>query len=49
VLRGLDRIGYVGWLMVEQDSSWLRPSEAAAIGRGVLEYARRVAVREPVA
>jgi inosose dehydratase len=49
VLRGLDRIGYDGWLMVEQDSSSLRPSEAAAIGRRVLEYARRVAVREKVA
>ena len=49
VLRGLDRIGYDGWLMVEQDSSWLRPAEAAAIGRRVLEYARRVAVREKVA
>src|SRR4029079_16494224 len=40
VLRGLDRIGYSGWLMVEQDSSPLHPSEAAAIGRRVLEYAR---------
>ena len=49
VLRGLDRIGYDGWLMVEQDSSRLRPSEAAAIGRRVLEYARHVAVREAVA
>jgi inosose dehydratase len=49
VLRGLDRIGYSGWLMVEQDSSSLHPSEAAAIGRRVLDYARRVAVREAVA
>jgi inosose dehydratase len=49
VLRALDRIGYAGWLMVEQDSSWLRPSEAAAIGRRVLEYARRAAVLERVA
>ena len=49
VLGALDRIGYSGWLMVEQDSSWLAPSEAAAIGRRVLEYARRVAVREAVA
>ena len=49
VLRGLDRIGYAGWLMVEQDSSSLHPSEAAAIGRRVLEYARRAAVREAVA
>jgi len=49
VLSALDRIGYGGWLMVEQDSSWLSPSEAAAIGMRVLEYARRVAVREAVA
>jgi inosose dehydratase len=49
VLGGLDRIGYAGWLMVEQDSSWLPPSEAAAIGGRVLEYARRSAVREAVA
>jgi inosose dehydratase len=49
VLRALDRIGYSGWLMVEQDSTWLRPSEAAAIGRRVLEYARHLAVREAVA
>jgi inosose dehydratase len=27
---------YTGWLMVEQDSSWGPPSEAAAIGRRVL-------------
>jgi inosose dehydratase len=49
VLRALDRIHYAGWLMVEQDSSWLRPSEAAAIGRRVLDYARRAAVLESVA
>jgi inosose dehydratase len=49
VLSALDRIGYRGWLMVEQDSSWLQPSEAAAVGRRVLEYARRVALREAVA
>jgi sugar phosphate isomerase/epimerase len=49
VLRALDRIGYSGWLMVEQDSTWLRPSEAAAIGRRVLEFARRLAVREAAA
>jgi inosose dehydratase len=49
VLRALDRTGYAGWLMVEQDSSWLRPSEAAAIGQRVLEYARRAAVLERVA
>jgi inosose dehydratase len=36
VLRVLARRGYDGWLMVEQDSSWPPPSEAAAIGRRVL-------------
>jgi len=39
VLATLDAIGYGGWLMVEQDSSWLAPSEAAAVGRRVLDYA----------
>ena len=28
-------------MMVEQDSSWLPPSEAAAIGRRVLRFAMR--------
>jgi inosose dehydratase len=32
---------YAGWLMVEQDSSWLPPAESAAIGRRVLEFALR--------
>jgi inosose dehydratase len=41
ILGTLDAIGYSGWLMVEQDSTWLRPSEAAAIGKRVLEYAMR--------
>lgn len=41
VLRALDVIGYSGWLMVEQDSSWLQPSEAAAVGGRVLRYALR--------
>jgi inosose dehydratase len=36
VLSALVRIGYRGWLMVEQDSCWGPPSEAAAIGRRVL-------------
>ncbi len=35
-LRSLAGRGYSGWLMVEQDSSWPPPSEAAAIGRRVL-------------
>jgi inosose dehydratase len=36
VLRGLAARDYDGWLMVEQDSCWGPPSEAAAIGRRVL-------------
>ncbi len=40
-VRALDRIGYGGWLMVEQDSTWLAPAEAAAIGGRVLRYAIR--------
>ena len=35
-LRALAARDYAGWLMVEQDSSWSPPSEAAAIGRRVL-------------
>lgn len=38
-LRVLADRGYSGWLMVEQDSSWPPPSEAAAIGRRVLAQA----------
>jgi inosose dehydratase len=41
VLETLSAIDYAGWLMVEQDSSWLAPSEAAAIGGRVLHYALR--------
>jgi len=40
VVAALDRIGYAGWLMVEQDSTWLRPSEAAAVGIRVLRHAQ---------
>ncbi len=39
VLTALARIGYGGWLMVEQDSCWGPPSESAAIGRRVLAQA----------
>lgn len=39
VLRELDGIGYEGWMMVEQDSSWLEPGEAAAVGRRILDFA----------
>lgn len=38
-LRVLARRDFDGWLMVEQDSSWSPPSEAAAIGRRVLAQA----------
>jgi inosose dehydratase len=38
-LRALAEREYTGWLMVEQDSSWSPPSEAAAIGRRVLAQA----------
>jgi inosose dehydratase len=36
VLAALDDTAYRGWLMVEQDSAWGPPGEAAAIGRRVL-------------
>ena len=41
MVAALDRIGYAGWLMVEQDSSWLAPAEAAAVGGRVLRWAIR--------
>jgi len=41
ILAALEAIGYAGWLMVEQDSSWLTPAEAAAAGGRVLRYAIR--------
>ena len=44
-LRALADREYAGWLMVEQDSSWSPPSEAAAIGRRVLA-ATIAAIRE---
>ena len=40
-LTTLDAISYDGWLMVEQDSSWLPPGEAVAVGGRVLRYALR--------
>lgn len=36
ILDALSNAGYEGWMMVEQDTSWEPPSEAAAIGRRVL-------------
>jgi inosose dehydratase len=41
-LRILAERDYAGWLMVEQDSSWQPPAEAAAIGRRVLAHALRM-------
>jgi inosose dehydratase len=41
VVRELDAVGFDGWVMVEQDSSWLPPAEAAAVGGRVLRYAIR--------
>jgi len=38
VVRELDAIGFGGWIMVEQDSTWLAPAEAAAVGARVLRY-----------
>jgi inosose dehydratase len=39
IVRELNVIGFDGWIMVEQDSTWLAPAEAAAIGGRVLRYA----------
>jgi inosose dehydratase len=39
VLAALSERRYTGWLMVEQDSCWGPPTEAAAIGRRVLSMA----------
>ncbi len=48
-LRALADRRYTGWLMVEQDSSWSPPSEAAAIGRRVLAQAMAIVNKERVA
>jgi inosose dehydratase len=48
-LRVLAERGYDGWLMVEQDSSWPPPSEAAAIGRRVLAQALAIVGAEAAA
>ena len=45
VVRALDDIGFEGWLMVEQDSTWLAPAEAAAAGGRVLRHAIRELAR----
>jgi inosose dehydratase len=36
LLEALRDIGYAGWLMVEQDSTWLAPSESARTSRAYL-------------
>ena len=41
VIGALEAAGYGGWLIVEQDTSWNPPSEAAAIGRRMLASALR--------
>lgn len=38
VIRALAAAPYTGWLMVEQDTTWEPPVEAAAISRRVLEW-----------
>jgi inosose dehydratase len=40
-VAALETIGYEGWIMVEQDSTWLAPAEAAAVGMRVLRFAMR--------
>lgn len=39
VVRALDEAGFAGWIMVEQDSSWLPPAEASEIGGRALRTA----------
>jgi inosose dehydratase len=36
LLEALGAIGYSGWLMVEQDSTWLEPGESARASRAAL-------------
>ncbi len=36
LVGALEAIGYGGWLMVEQDSTWLAPAESLRIGRAAL-------------
>ena len=47
VLQQLAANRYGGWLMVEQDSTWLAPTEAAAIGLRVLRFALRDLAEPP--
>lgn len=39
VVEALEGIGFEGWIMVEQDSTWLPPAEAAATGLRALRGA----------
>jgi inosose dehydratase len=41
LLEALREIGYAGWLMIEQDSTWLPPAESARVSR---EYLRTLGV-----
>jgi inosose dehydratase len=36
LVGALEAVGYGGWLMVEQDSTWLVPAESLRIGRAAL-------------
>jgi len=47
VLSALAALRYEGWLMVEQDTSWEPASEAAAIGRRVLDAMLRWSISQP--
>jgi inosose dehydratase len=49
VLAALAARRYRGWLMVEQDTAWEPASEAAAIGRRVLEATLRWALPARIA
>lgn len=44
--RALVDIGYSGWLMAEQDTTWRPPGESAAIARRVWRLAVRAVTRE---
>ena len=37
VIDALERLAYDGWLMSEQDSTWLDPTEAAGVSRATLD------------
>lgn len=41
VLAALAERDYDGWVMIEQDSSWLAPAEASAVSKRVVEFALR--------